>query len=152
MGKKHVKHRLIPDTDDYYSTGIQGMDEILGAYPKGSFVILEMMDDTLSWASRSLLFHTFGLTRFNMCDENEVRRVLSDAIVKLKEANDLVIGISKPSVIIKEDINEMADVHIKLLLIDGAFYIYMKPKMMMHNISPVESSDGYHTLKITPFV
>ncbi len=44
----------------HYSTGIEDMDMIIGGYPRGSFVLLELMDDSISQSYRSVLYHTIS--------------------------------------------------------------------------------------------
>ncbi len=57
------RHRRIREEElphGNYSTGIEDMDTIIGGYPRGSFVLLELMDDSISQSYRSVLYHTIS--------------------------------------------------------------------------------------------
>ncbi len=51
----------------YYSTGMKDLDMIIGGYPKGSFVLLEIADDSISQNYRPVLFHTISNVILNGC-------------------------------------------------------------------------------------
>jgi len=63
MGKYRVIKRNKGNeekSNSYYSTGIDDLDLIIGGYPKGSFVLLEIADDSISQSYRPVLFHTIS--------------------------------------------------------------------------------------------
>lgn len=232
-----------------YSTGISDLDRVIGGYPRGSFVLLEIAEDSISWDYRPVLFHTIanfllnghgviyipedgsysspvkmllsdyisdevldtnlrmpsisenesevpdlfqpevemdslreylnkqsdtyngqkepvlhvlGLTRLNIYSEDDVRGMLSEAVSWVRTTNDVLIGVLKPSVKLRDEICEMADVHLRFISINGTLNIYgVKPYTVIYNISPLpsrvhaeggERAEGYHQLKLTPLV
>ncbi len=58
------RHRVIRREKELphgnYSTGIEDMDKIIGGYPRGGFVLLELLDDSISQSYRSVLYHTIS--------------------------------------------------------------------------------------------
>jgi len=57
------RHRVIKKEElspGYYSTGMEDMDRIIGGYPEGSFVLLEIADVSISWSYRPILYHTIA--------------------------------------------------------------------------------------------
>ncbi|RZN43885.1 MAG: hypothetical protein EFT35_00890 [Methanophagales archaeon ANME-1-THS] len=236
------RHKVIKDPQlpaACYSTGIAELDRIIGGYPKGGFVLLEIADDSISWSYRPILFHTIadfllndrgviympedgsysssvkkllldyvgaevlgknlrmpttaetemgdqclfhvaseleslnrhfeiykelkkpilhvlGLTRLNIYSEDELRRTLSDAVSWMRTTNDVLIGVLKPSAKLKNEICEMADVHLRFIPLNGTLNLYgVKPHTVIYNISPLphrKEEEGYHQLKFIPFV
>ena len=242
------RHRVIKKEElppGYYSTGMADMDRIIGGYPEGGFVLLEIADDSISWSYRSVLFHTIaefllndrgviylpedgsysssvkkllgdyvsedvldknlwmptiseskdtglihlkgeteslkeyltkhleaykvqkkpvlhvlGLTRLNAYSEDDIRGTLSEMVSWVRTTKDVLIGVLKPSAKLKNEICEMADVHLRFIPINGTLNIYgIKPHTALYNISPLPSREGAgekkeedHQLKFTPFV
>jgi len=237
------RHKVIKETKlptGYYSTGIADLDRIIGGYPKGGFVLLEIADDSISWSYRPILFHTIsdfllndrgviympedgsysssvkklllnyvskdmldknlrmptisktesenhclfhitsepeclnrhfeiykelkkpvlhvlGLTRLNIYSEDDLRRTLSDAVSWTRTTNDVLIGVLKPSAKLKNEICEMADVHLRFMPLNGTLSLYgVKPHTVIYNISPSppqsKEEEGYQQLKFTPYV
>ncbi len=240
------RHRVIKNEElppGYYSTGIKDLDRIIGGYPEGGFILLEIADDSISWSYRSVLFHTIsdfllndhgvmympedgsysssvkklfgdyvseevldknlrmpttsesesgdpcltylegeslkeyltthhevykglkkpvlqvlGLTRLNGYPEDDIRGMLSELISQVRTTNDVFVGVLKPSMKLKSEIREMADVHLRFIPINGTLNIYgVKPHTVIYNISPLPSGAGErkkedHLLKFTPFV
>jgi KaiC/GvpD/RAD55 family RecA-like ATPase len=227
-----------------YSTGIEDLDRVIGGYPKGSFVLLDIADNSISWSYRAILFHTIsdfllndrnviympedgfyssqvkkllmdyvseevldknlriptavseirfdrgdrgvpsvkncldnyfriyeglkkpvlhvlGLTALNIYAEDEIRRMLSEIVSWVRTTEDVFIGILKPSVKLKDEICEMADIHLRFISLNGTLNLYgVKPYTSIYNISPLpprvgatagEVEEGYHQLKLTPF-
>jgi len=237
-GHKVIKETELPE--GYYSTGIADLDRIIGGYPKGGFVLLEIADDSISWSYRPILFHTIsdfllndrgviympedgsysssvkklllnyvskdvldknlrmpttsktesenhclfhitseleclnrhfeiykelkkpvlhvlGLTRLNIYSEDDLRRTLSDVVSWMKTTNDVLIGVLKPSAKLKNEICEMADVHLRFMPLNGTLSLYgVKPHTVIYNISPSppqsKEEEGYQQLKFTPYV
>jgi len=236
-----------------YSTGIMGLDRMIGGYPRGSFVLLELAEDSISWAYRPVLFHSIanflmndcgviympeegsyfssvkkllldyvseetldsnlrippitknerlvdhylsytdadveslrkrfnkhfevynglkkpvlhvlGLTRLNVYSEDEIRETLSEVVSWMRTTNDVLVGVLKPSTKLKNEICEMADVHLRFIPINGTLNIYgVKPYTVLHNISSLPAAGegkgtgkgkeegGYHQLNFAPFV
>jgi hypothetical protein len=120
------------------------------------------------FGSKKPILHILGLTRLNIYSDDEIRGTLSDAVRKLKETNNVLLGISKPSTKLKNEIREMADVHLKIMSIDGTLNLCgTKPYTIIYNISPSPSlplgAEGegkgkegdeyqYQQLKLMPFV
>ncbi|MHC1635798.1 MAG: ATPase domain-containing protein [Candidatus Methanospirareceae archaeon] len=50
-----------------YSTGIEDLDNIIGGYPKGSFVLFEIAEDSISWGYRPVLYHTIANFLMDKC-------------------------------------------------------------------------------------
>ena len=102
------------------------------------------------------VLHVFGLTRLNIYSEDEVRETLSEAVSWVRTTNDVLIGILKPSAKLKNEICEMADVHLRFISINGTLNLYgVKPHTVIYNISPLpvsEKEKKYHQLKFVPFV
>ncbi|MBC8520832.1 MAG: hypothetical protein H8D26_02410 [Methanomicrobia archaeon] len=242
------RHRVIKKEElppGYYSTGMEDLDRIIGGYPEGGFVLLEIADDSISWSYRSVLFHTIaefllndrgviylpedgsysssvkkllgdyvsedvldknlwmptiseskdtglihlkgeteslkeyltkhleaykvqkkpvlhvlGLTRLNAYSEDDIRGTLSEMVSWVRTTKDVLIGVLKPSAKLKNEICEMADVHLRFIPINGTLNIYgIKPHTALYNISPLPSREGAgekkeedHQLKFTPFV
>jgi len=237
------RHKVIKETGlpaGYYSTGTPELDRIIGGYPKGGFVLLEIADNSISWSYRPVLFHTIsdfllnnrgviympedgsysssvkklllnyvnkdmldknlrmpttsktesenhclfhvaseleslnrhfeiykelkkpvlhvlGLTRLNIYSEDELRRTLSEAVSWMRTTNDVLIGVLKPSAKLRNEICEMADVHLRFIPHNGTLSLYgVKPHTMVYNISPSppqsKEEEGYHRLKFTPYV
>ncbi|MGB2841190.1 MAG: gas vesicle protein GvpD P-loop domain-containing protein [Halobacteriota archaeon] len=242
------RHRVIKKEElspGYYSTGMEDMDRIIGGYPEGGFVLLEIADDSISWSYRSVLFHTIaefllndrgviylpedgsysssvkkllsdyvsedvldknlwmptiseskdtglihlkgetellneyltkhleaykgqkkpvlhvlGLTRLNAYSEDDIRGTLSEMVSWVRTTKDVLIGVLKPSAKLKNELCEMADVHLRFIPINGTLNIYgIKPHTALYNISPLPSREGAgekkeenHQLKFTPFV
>ena len=232
-----------------YSTGIEGLDTIIGGYPKGGFVLLELTDDSISWSYRPVLYHTIadflmndhgvvympeegsysspvkrllmdyvseevlnrnlrmptaskaesedpclfftgagagagpstsveseslseyldmhfaiyrglekpvlhviGLTALNSYEEDEIRKMLSEIVSWVRTTEDVLIFVSKPSAKLKNEIRELADVHLRFIPINGTLNFYgVKPHTVIYNISP-SPTEGYHQLKLTPFL
>jgi len=237
-GHKVIKETELPE--GYYSTGIADLDRIIGGYPKGGFVLLEIADNSISWSYRPILFHTIsdfllndrgviympedgsysssvkklllnyvskdvldknlrmpttsktesenhclfhitseleclnrhfeiykelkkpvlhvlGLTRLNIYSEDDLRRTLSDVVSWMKTTNDVLIGVLKPSAKLKNEICEMADVHLRFIPLNGTLCLYgVKPHTVIYNISPSppqsKEEEGYQQLKFTPYV
>ncbi|MHC1610400.1 MAG: ATPase domain-containing protein [Candidatus Methanospirareceae archaeon] len=229
-----------------YSSGIEDLDRAIGGYPRGSFVLLEIMDDSISWDYRPVLFHTIanfmlndcgviylpeegaysssvkkllsdyvseevldkrlrmpgipetgseishsdtirgeiplrerlnklfevyntlkkpvlhvlGLTGLNIYPEDEVRETLSELVSWVRTTEDVLIGVLKPSVKLKSEICELADLHLRFISLNGTLNLYgVKPYTPLYNVSPSPSSEGageveegYHELKLIPFV
>ena len=237
------RHRLIKRNDkDSYSTGIKDLDMIIGGYPKGSFVLLEIADDCISQSYQPVLFHTIanfmlndlgviympeegsysssvkqlltdyldadilaknlrmptisekesedpslfkvdtlssileaylqnrlevyeelkkpvlhvmGLSMLDIHTGEEIRRMLSEIVSWVRTKDDLLIGILRPSAKLKNEIREMADIHLRFIPISGTINLYgIKPYTILYNISPLSSNAGgeYHQLKLTPFL
>ena len=237
------RHNIIKETalpSGYYSTGIPDLDRIIGGYPKGGFVLLEIADDSISWSYRPVLFHTIsdfllndrgviympedgsysssvkkllmnyvstkvldknlrmpttsktesenhclfhitseleslnrhfeiykelkkpvlhvlGLTRLNIYSEDELRKTLSEVVSWMRTTNDVLIGVLKPSAKLRNEICEMADVHLRFIPHNGTLSLYgVKPHTVVYNISPSppqsKEEEGYHRLKFTPYV
>jgi len=242
------RHRVIKKEElppGYYSTGMEDLDRIIGGYPEGGFVLLEIADDSISWSYRSVLFHTIaefllndrgviylpedgsysssvkkllgdyvsedvldknlwmptiseskdtglihlkgeteslkeyltkhleaykgqkkpvlhvlGLTRLNAYSEDDIRGTLSEMVSWVRTTKDVLIGVLKPSAKLKNELCEMADVHLRFIPINGTLNIYgIKPHTALYNISPLPSREGAgekkeedHQLKFTPFV
>jgi len=242
------RHRVIKKEElppGYYSTGMEDMDRIIGGYPEGGFVLLEIADDSISWSYRSVLFHTIsdfllndrgviylpedgsysssvkkllsdyvseevldknlwmptiseskdtgliplkgeteslkeyltkhleaykrqkkpvlhvlGLTRLNAYSEDDIRGTRSEMVSWVRTTKDVLIGVLKPSAKLKNELCEMADVHLRFIPINGTLNIYgIKPHTALYNISPLPSREGAggkkeedHQLKFTPFV
>ena len=82
----------------------------------------------------------------------------------MRTTNDVLIGVLKPSAKLKDEICEMADVHLRFISINGTLNLYgIKPYAVIHNISPLSADmdaeegekkkkKGYHKLKFTPLV
>jgi KaiC/GvpD/RAD55 family RecA-like ATPase len=224
-----------------YSTGLEDLDRIIGGYPKGGFVLLEIADDSISWGYRPILFHTIsdfllndcgviyipedgsyfssvkkllldyvredmldknlriptasgsetqfgrevpsvknyldnyfgiykglkkpvlhvlGLTSLNVFSEAEIRETLTEVVSWVRTTNDVLVGVLKPSVKLKNEICEMADVHLRFIPLNGTLNLYgVKPHTVIYNIAPMrvdageeKGEEGYHQLKFTPFV
>ncbi len=235
------RHRLIKrNSKSSYSTGMKDLDMIIGGYPRGSFVLLEIADDSLSQSYRPVLFHTIAnfllndngvvympeegyysssvkqllreyvdeevLTRhlrmptispgestdpclfqidradslesymekhLDICDtlkkpvlhviglsmlsthpEEEMRKMLSEMVSLIRTTEDVLIGILKPSTKLKNEIREMADVHLRFVPISGTINVYgIKPYTILYNIAPMSTNNAeYHQLKFTPFL
>jgi KaiC/GvpD/RAD55 family RecA-like ATPase len=243
------KHKVIEEKElpfGNYSTGLKDLDTIIGGYPKGGFVLLEIADDSISWSYRPVLFHTIsdfllndrsviympedgsysssvkkllldyvneevvdknlrmptaseaeseiqclvnvgsaaesagncldshfeiykglkkpvlhvlGLTRLNIYSEDDVRGTLSEAVSWVRTTNDVLVGVLKPSAKLKNEICEMADVHLRFIPLNGTLNLYgVKPHTVIYNIAPLHGGEGegkeegYHQLKFTPFV
>lgn len=250
MSKSYnLNEPLKRELDENYSTGIKDMDTIIGGYPRGGFVLLELMDDSLSWLYMPVLYHTIsdfllndrgvvymvedgpytssvrkllldylgedeellaknlrmpfasevvsetetkivtdvcsvkeyldmhsevykglkkpvlhllGLTALNIYADDEIKRILSEIVSRVKRRADLLIGILKPSARLKNEICEMADIHLRLVPINDTLNLYgVKPYTVIYNISPVEEAEEaeeaeeenqYHQLKLTPYL
>ena len=234
-----------------YSTGIKDLDTIIGGYPKRSFVLLELMDDSISWSYRPVLYHTIsdfllndhgvvympedgsysssvkrllldyvseevldknlrmstasetesedpclfhvgvdiesvrecldmhfdiykglkkpvlhvlGLTALNNYAEYEIRKMIAEIVSWVRTTEDVLIGVLKPSAKLKNEIRELADIHLRFIPINGTLNVYgVKPHTVIYNISPLPSRVGaagegkeeeeeYHQLKLTPLV
>jgi KaiC/GvpD/RAD55 family RecA-like ATPase len=232
-----------------YSTGIEDLDTIIGGYPRGCFVLLELMDDSISQSYRSVLYHTIsdfllndhgvlympedssysssvkrllldyvseevldknlrmptasetesedpclfhvdvdiesvkecldmhfgiykglkkpvlhvlGLTRLNLYAEDDIRKMLLEVVSWVRTTEDILIGVLKPSAKLKNEIRELADVHLRFISLNGTLNFYgVKPHTVIYNVSPLPSrvgagegkeEDGHHQLKLTPFV
>jgi len=238
------RHKVIKEKEllfENYSTGIEDLDTIIGGYPKGGFVLLEISDDSISWGYRPILFHTIsdfllndcgviyipedgsyfssvkkllldyvredmldknlriptasgsetqfgrevpsvknyldnyfgiyqglkkpvlhvlGLTSLNIFSEAEIRETLTEAVSWVRTTNDVLVGVLKPSVKLKNEICEMADVHLRFIPLNGTLNLYgIKPNTVIYNIAPLhggegegKEEEGYHQLKFTPFV
>lgn len=242
------RHRVIKKEElspGYYSTGMEDMDRIIGGYPEGSFVLLEIADESISWSYRPILYHTIadfllndhgviylpedgsysssvkkllsdyvseevldknlwmptiseskdtglihlkgeteslkeyltkhleaykgqkkpvlhvlGLTRLNAYSEDDIRGTLSEMVSWVRTTKDVLIGVLKPSAKLKNELCEMADVHLRFIPINGTLNIYgITPHTALYNISPLPSREGAegkkeedHQLKFTPFV
>ena len=238
------RHKVIKEKEllfGNYSTGIEDLDTIIGGYPKGGFVLLEISDDSISWGYRPILFHTIsdfllndcgviyipedgsyfssvkkllldyvredmldknlriptasgsetqfgrevpsvknyldnyfgiyqglkkpvlhvlGLTSLNIFSEAEIRETLTEAVSWVRTTNDVLVGVLKPSVKLKNEICEMADVHLRFIPLNGTLNLYgIKPNTVIYNIAPLhggegegKEEEGYHQLKFTPFV
>ena len=236
---RHKATREPQRPEECYSTGIAELDRIIGGYPKGGFVLLEIADDSISWSYRPILFHTIsdfllndrgviympedgsysssvkkllldyvgtdvldknlrmpttsetesknhclfhvaseleslnrhfeiykelkkpvlhvlGLTRLNIYSEDDLRRTFSEAVSWVRTTKDVLIGVLKPSAKLKNEICEMADVHLRFIPLNGTLNLYgVKPHTVIYNISPApqrKEEEGYHQLKFTPFV
>jgi len=238
-------------TRENYSTGIEDLDAIIGGYPRGGFVLLELMDDSISQSYRPVLYHTIsdfmlnnhgvifmpedgsysssvkkllldyvgaqvldrnlrmptssesesedpclfhvgvdiesvsecldmhfeiykklkkpvlhviGLTRLNIYAEDDIRKMLSGVVSWVRTTEDVLIGVLKPSAKLKNEIRELADVHLRFIPINGTLNVYgVKPHTVIYNISPLplrvgaagegkEKEEEYHQLKLTPLV
>ncbi|MBE0516089.1 MAG: hypothetical protein IBX41_01690 [Methanophagales archaeon] len=238
------RHKVIKEKEllfGNYSTGIEDLDTIVGGYPKGGFVLLEISDDSISWGYRPILFHTIsdfllndcgviyipedgsyfssvkkllldyvredmldknlriptasesetqfgrevpsvknyldnyfeiykglkkpilhvlGLTSLNIYSEDEVRETLTEVVSWARTTNDVLVGVLKPSAKLKNEICEMADVHLRFIPLNGTLNLYgVKPHTVIYNIAPLrvdageeKGEEGYHQLKFTPFV
>jgi len=98
-----------------------------------------------------------GLTRLNIYSEDDLRRTLSDVVSWMKTTNDVLIGVLKPSAKLKNEICEMADVHLRFMPLNGTLSLYgVKPHTVIYNISPSppqsKEEEGYQQLKFTPYV
>lgn len=244
-GRHKVKNKEeeLPSGPGNYSTGIEGLDTIIGGYPQGSFVLLEIADDSISWSYRPILYHTIanfllndcgvlympeegsysssvkkllldyvseevldknlrmptiseaetedpclvpleceaeslkecltkfqgvykelkkpvlhviGLTSLNIYSKDEIREAFLEIVSWVRATNDVLIGVLKPSAKLKNEICEMADVHLRLIPINGTLNLYgIKPHTALYNISTAplaETEKEYHELKFTPFV
>lgn len=103
------------------------------------------------------VLHVLGLTRLNIYSEDELRRTLSEATSWVRTTNDVLIGVLKPSAKLKNEICEMADVHLRFIPLNGTLNLYgVKPHTVIYNISPStarpKENEGYHQLTFTPFV
>jgi len=226
----------------YYSTGITDLDLIIGGYPKGSFVLLELADDSISQSYRPVLFHTIsnfmlndcgviympeegsysssvkrvlsnyldakvldkylrmptisetesedicffkinseggaeslktylnkhmdvykglkrpalhviGLSRLDIYPEADIRGMLSEVVSWVRTTNDVLIGVLRQSAKLKNEIREMADVHLRFIPLSGTINVYgVKPHTLLYNISPLPIKGGYHELALTPFL
>ena len=247
------KHRVIKKEKKLlhgnYSTGIGDLDTIIGGYPRGGFVLLELMDDSISQSYRSVLYHTIsdfllndhgvlympedgsysssvkkllsdyvseevldknlrmptasesesedpclfhvdvdvesvkecldmhfeiykglkkpvlhvlGLTRLNLYAEDDIRKMLLEVVSWVRTTEDVLMGVLKPSAKLKNEIRELADVHLRFFPINGTLNVYgVKPHTVIYNVSPLpsrvgaregEEGEGHHQLKLTPFV
>lgn len=238
------RHKVIEEKEllfGNYSTGLKDLDTIIGGYPKGSFVLLEISDNSISWSYRPVLFHTIsdfllndrsviympedgsysssvkkllldyvneevvdknlrmptasgsetqfgrevpsvknyldnyfgiykglkkpvlhvlGLTSLNIFSEAEIRETLTEVVSWVRTTNDALVGVLKPSAKLKNEIYEMADVHLRFIPLNGTLNLYgVKPHTVICNISPLsvdagkgKGEEGYHQLKFTPFV
>ena len=248
------KHRVIEKDKKLlhgnYSTGIEDLDTIIGGYPKGGFVLLELMDDSISQSYRPFLYHTIsdfmlndhgvlympedgsysssvkkllrdyvseevlaknlrmptasetesedpclfhvdvdvasvkecldmhfevykklkkpvlhviGLTTLNIYAEDDIRKMLLEVVSWVRTTEDVLICVLKPSAKLKNEIRELADVHLRFIPINGMLNFYgVKPHTVICNISHLPSrvgaagegkeEEGHHQLKLTPFV
>lgn len=217
-----------------YSTGIEDLDTIIGGYPKGGFVLLELMDDSISQSYRPFLYHTLadfmlnghgvlympedgsssvkrllldyvseellaknlrmptasesgreepclfhvgaesvsldkyfeiykelkkpvlhvlGLTALNLYGEDEIRRMIQGIVSWVRTTEDVLIGVSKPSARLKNEIRELADLHLRFFPINGTLNFYgVKPHTVIYNVSSSRAREGHHQLKLTPIV
>lgn len=231
-----------------YSTGIKDLDTIIGGYPRGSFVLLEIADGSISQSYRPVLFHTIsnfmlnncgviympeecsysssvkkllsdyvseevldanlrmptisepesgdpclfkinadgkgekeseslkeylakhlevykglkkpvlhvlGLTRLDIYSEDDIRGMFSEMVAWVRTTDDVLIGVLKPSAKLKNEIREMADIHLKFIPINGTINVYgVKPHTLLYNIASlsVTAKKEYHQLKLTPFL
>lgn len=227
----------------YYSTGIKDLDLIIGGYPKGSFVLLEIADDSISQSYQPVLFHTIsnfmlndcsviympeegayssssvkrllldyldervldkhlqipsiseaereemssfkiatereagsrktyllqhleaykklnkpvlhviGLSRLDIYTEEEIRGMLSWIVSWVRTTDDVFIGILKPSTKLKNEIREMANVHLRFIPLSGTINVYgVKPHTILYNISSLSPTGVYHQLTLTPYL
>ncbi len=86
---------------------------------------------------------------------DEIRRMLSEIVSWVRTKDDLLIGILRPSAKLKNEIREMADIHLRFIPISGTINLYgIKPYTILYNISPLSANAGgeYHQLKLTPFL
>ena len=246
------RHEVIKNKEEefpvIYSTGIKDLDTIIGGYPRGSFVLLEIADDSISQSYRPVLFHTIsnfmlnncgviympeegsysssvkkllldyldekvlnkylrmptiseseskdpclfridtegkgekgtkslkkffakhlevynelkkpvlhvlGLPRLDIYSEEEIREMLSELVSWVRTTDDVLIGVLKPSVKLKNEIREMADLHLRFIPITGTINVYgVKPSTLLYNISlpSVTEQKEYHQLNLTPFL
>lgn len=244
------RHKVIKKeelTPGYYSTGIEDLDTIIGGYPRGGFVLLELMDDSISQSYRPFLYHSIsdfmlndhgvlympedgsysssvkkllsdyvseevldkdlrmptasesesedpslfhvdvdvgsvrecldmhfdvytglkkpvlhvlGLTRLNLYAEDDIRKMLLEVVSWVRTTEDVLIGVLKPSAKLKNEICELADVHLRFFPINGTLNVYgVKPHTVIYNVSPLpsrvgamEGEEGHHQLRLTPFV
>ena len=247
LGLGSGRHKVVAEKEKekkrgLYSTGIEDLDSVIGGYPRGSFVLLELTDDSISWCYRPFLFHTIsdfllkgrgviympedgsysssvkklisdyvdekvidknlrmptvsesesedpclfkieegetlkeyfgkhlevykglkkpvlhviGLTRLNIHSEDDVREMVSEAVSWVRTTNDVLVGVLKPSAKLKNEICELADLHLRFVPLDGTLNFYgVKPHTVLYNISPLslaEEEKEYHQLKLTPLV
>lgn len=239
--KVKSKEKEIPSGPGNYSTGIDDLDTIIGGYPQGSFVLLEIADESISWSYRPVLFHTIadfllndcgviympeggsssssvkkllmdyvseekldknlrmpaisesesedpclinleceteslkeclpklqgvynglkkpvlhvlGLTSLNLYSKDDIRETFLEIVSCVKATNDVLVGILTPSAKLKNEMCEMADVHLRLIPINGTLNLYgIKPHTALYNISPMPLAEKeYHELVFTPFV
>ncbi|MBN1761956.1 MAG: hypothetical protein JW878_02590 [Methanomicrobia archaeon] len=249
------RHKVIENgkgdlPDGSYSTGIVDLDRLIGGYPRGSFILLEIGEDSISWDYRPVLFHTLanflgndcgviympedgfysssvkkllsdyvsdevlnknlrmptisleeseeapcffhvdvdiesirehldkhfevykelkkpvlyvlGLTRLNIYSEEDIRGTLSEIVSWIRTTNDVLVGVLKPSAKLKNEICEMADIHLRFISINGTLNLYgVKPYTAINNISPApphtdvgeeNGENRYHQLKFTPLM
>jgi KaiC/GvpD/RAD55 family RecA-like ATPase len=241
-GGQKIKKKELSCGSGMYSTGTADLDTIIGGYPQGGFILLEIADDSMSWTYRPVLFHAIanfmlndcgviympeegsypssvkkllmnyvseevlnknlrmptasetesedpclfragadveslrecldghfeiykklkkpvlhvlGLTRMNIYAEDDVRELLSEAVLWVRATNDILIGVLKPSAKLKNEIREMADVHIRFIPINGTVNVYgVKPHTVIYNVSSSREGEeeGPQRLKLTPFV
>ena len=245
---KVIKNKEKGSSHGIYSTGIKDLDAIIGGYPGGSFVLLEIADDSISQSYRPVLFHiisnfmlnncgviympeegsysssvkkllsdyvseevldknlrmptisepesedpclfkidaegkgekgskslkeylakhlevykelkkpvlhVLGLTRLDIYSEEDIRGMLSEVVSWVRTTNDVLIGVLKPSAKLKNEIREMADVHLRFIPINGTINVYgVKPRTLLYNIAPLSltAEKEYHQLKLTPFL
>ncbi len=235
------KEKGLPLGPGNYSTGIEDLDMIIGGYPQGSFVLLEIADESISWSYRPILFHiianfllndcgviympeegsysssvkkllldyvseevldknlrmptisesesgdpclfhlegeaeslkeyltkhrevykelkkpvlhVLGLTRLNIYSKDDIRETFFEILPWVRGTNDVLVGVLKPSAKLKNEICEMADVHLRFIPINGTLNLYgIKPHTALYNISlaPLAEKE-YHELEFTPFM
>jgi len=243
LGLNGGKHKAVKEEEKkqgLYSTGIEDLDSVIGGYPGGSFVLLELTDDSISWSYRPFLFHTIsdfllkgrgviympedgsysssvkklisdyvtekvidknlrmptvsesesedpclfkieereplkgyfekhlevykelkkpvlhviGLTRLNIHSEDDIRGMLSEAVSWVRTTNDVLVGVLKPSARLKNEIRELADLHLRFVPLEGTLNFYgVKPYTVLYNVSLLPLAEPeYQQLKLTPIV